>query len=220
MNDQKKLWEGDFGTEYAVRNKLDDDFMRPRIMFWENMMKNIYFVANSLPTSILEVGAGTGANLMAINAIYKHQLEGLIDPMYKLYATEVNVPSRDALIVNVPNVNVLADPDLNNYEGGQKELVYTSGVLIHTHPDKRMELMRPMFSISKRYIVCIEYFAPETRAIPYRGNNDQLWLDDYGSIWLDNFPLRLISYGFMWKKVTGLDNVTYWLFEKTNGVMH
>ena len=36
-----------------------------------------------------------------------------------------------------------------------------------------------------------------------------------GGFWLDHLPgLRVIAYGFSWKRLTGLDNLTWWLFEK------
>ena len=51
--------------------------------------------------------------------------------------------------------------------------------------------------------------------IPYRGHTDALWRRDYGSIWLDNFTdLHCQGAIFAWKRMTGLDNLTFWVFEK------
>ena len=56
---------------------------------------------------------------------------------------------------------------------------------------------------------------PET--IPYRGHTEALFKRDFGSFWLDCFPdLRVLDYGFFWKRLTGLDNLTWWLFEKSD----
>lgn len=216
MTDQEKLWKGEFGDEYALRNRLTDDFVRPRMFFWENTIKNLYHIGRGLPGNILEIGAGAGVNLHCINAIYKNQIGGPAAANFKLYATEVNEETAEAMQVNVPDVTLIQPKDLGEYEG-KMDFVFTAGVLIHVHPKHRINLMRQIYNASKKYIMCIEYFAPETRAIDYRGEKDALWLDDYGSLYLDNFPLRVINYGFAWKKVTGLDNVTYWIFEKTNG---
>jgi hypothetical protein len=87
--------------------------------------------------------------------------------------------------------------------------------LIHVPPDKILASMKEIHRCSKRWIVCAEYFAPEERELPYRGQRNALWLRDYGSLWLDNFPdLTCIATFFAWKRMTGLDNLTFWLFEK------
>ena len=51
--------------------------------------------------------------------------------------------------------------------------------------------------------------------VRYRGYDDMLYKRDYGSMMLDLFPdLHVIDYGFLWKRITDLDDVNYWLFEK------
>ena len=43
----------------------------------------------------------------------------------------------------------------------------------------------------------------------------RLFKRDFGGFWLDNFPdLQVVKYGFSWKRLTGLDNLTWWVFEK------
>ena len=65
------------------------------------------------------------------------------------------------------------------------------------------------------FIVCIEYFSAQPQEIVYRGVSEVLFKRDYGGFWVDQFPdLRLIDYGFLWQRATGLDNLTWWLFEK------
>ena len=91
----------------------------------------------------------------------------------------------------------------------------TSGVLVHIHPDNLLPSCKEIYRCSTRWIGCIEYFADKPETVPYRGNNDQLFKRDFGSLWLDNFPdLRTVAYGFAWRRLTGLDNVNWWLFEK------
>ena len=69
--------------------------------------------------------------------------------------------------------------------------------------------------VARRYIVCVEYFSDQPETIPYRGHSEVLFKRDFGSLWLDCFPdLRVLDYGFFWKRLTGLDNLTWWLFEK------
>ena len=71
------------------------------------------------------------------------------------------------------------------------------------------------YRVTRRYIVCIEYFSDKPEEIPYRGHDGVLFKRDFGGFWIDNFPdLETRDYGFVWKRVTGLDNLTWWVFEK------
>ena len=69
--------------------------------------------------------------------------------------------------------------------------------------------------MSRRYILCAEYFAREPEEVPYRGQTGLLFKRDFGSYWLDQYPVRHIANGFHWRRTTGIDDVTWWLFEKT-----
>ena len=94
-------------------------------------------------------------------------------------------------------------------------MAFTSGVLIHIHPDDLLDSMGEIHRVAKRYVVCIEYFSDKPEMIPYRGHDDRLFKRDFGSYYLDNFPdLSVVDYGFSWKRLTGLDNLTWWVFEK------
>ena len=72
-----------------------------------------------------------------------------------------------------------------------------------------------MYRVSNRYIVCIEYFSDKPEEIEYRGQSGMLWKRDFGSFWMEQHPdLKLLDYGFFWRRATGLDNLTWWLWEK------
>lgn len=205
-NQQIELWKGQWGDDYQKRNLLNDDEVNARIPFLSGILQLCYMNCNgAMPSSILEIGAGQGPNMAAFEKISLQ-----ISKPLKLYATEINDKARDALQQNVKSVEILNDiPSTPSVD-----LSFTYGVLIHTHPAHLRGLQDKIYKSSKRWIMCAEYFAPETRPIPYRGEKEALWLDDYGSKWVDNYPLRLLGYGFAWKKTTKLDNVTMWLFEK------
>lgn len=206
MTTQIELWKGPFGDLYQERNAPNEQEVMARYKMWDTFLRNIYHNTGIFPTSILEVGAGQGPNLMAIEKLSMD----LMKPI-KLYATEINEKARLKLMENVKDVEILHDIPKTEIA----DIVFTYGVLIHTHPALVRGLQQQMFDASSRYIICCEYFAPDIRPLVYRGEKDALWLDDYGSRWVDNFPLRILSYGFLWKKTTELDNVTFWLFEKT-----
>lgn len=206
MSQQIELWKGAFGDLYQERNAPSDTEIVQRVAMWDHLYKYVYTMCGAYPKSVLEVGAGQGPNLMAIE-----KLALIAGVPIKLYATEINEKARLKLSENVKDLEILADIPKEEFA----DLVYTYGVMIHTHPAHLRALQTKMYNASKRWLLCAEYFAPETRPVVYRGEKDALWLDDYGSHWLSNFPLRVVAYGFMWKKITGLDNITWWLFEKT-----
>jgi pseudaminic acid biosynthesis-associated methylase len=197
MQSVSELWTGQFGNDYTARNTSATLGARRKV--WEMILP-------SDCESVLEVGANTGLNLEAI---------GQFNPS-DLYACEPNQFARAELETILPSHHVTADyADKISFPDKVADLVFTCGVLIHVPPDKILASMKEIHRCSKRWIVCAEYFAPEERELPYRGQRNALWLRDYGSLWLDNFPdLTCIATFFAWKRMTGLDNLTFWLFEK------
>lgn len=206
MNNSETLWRGVFGDAYQERNQFSEEEANKRQQFLEGVYRVIYQNCGDYPKSVLEIGAGQGQNLRALE-----KLSIKIEKPIALFATEINEKAKLNLKENAKSVTLLEEiPKVKI-----ADLVFTYGVLIHTHPAHLRELLTKIYNCSNRWIMCVEYFSPTTRPIPYRGEKDALWLDDYGSHWLNNFPLRVIGYGFLWKKVTGLDNVTFWIMEKT-----
>lgn len=189
------LWTGAFGDDYTKRQM---DTHEARRYIWGEILP---FSSGS----ILEVGANVGANLAAI--------ESLGD--FTLFATEPNKQAFQQLISKgICATDNVAD-NLESYTDGMVDLVFTSGVLIHIPPEKLKASLSEIHRVAKRYIIAAEYFAPSEEMIPYRGHDNALWRRDYGSLYLDQFPdLRCISCTFAWKRTTGLDNLTIWVFEK------
>jgi pseudaminic acid biosynthesis-associated methylase len=202
---QIELWRGPFGDMYNKRNEVTEEEIKNRTIFWKGVLQNIYMhCSGAVPKSILEVGAGQGPNLIALRNIYKK-----MDVIVELYGTEVNENAKKKL-KEIKEVEVLDNIPATEC----MDLVFTYGVLIHTHPGHLYNLQKKIYNCSSRFIVCTEYFSPTSRPIPYRGENDALWADDYGGRWLDQFRLRVLGNGFCWKRTTGLDNVTVWMMEK------
>lgn len=203
MNVQTKFWKSAAGDDYATRNGFDFESLYARLRMWEKIWSHI---DRDPPRSILEVGANIGLNLRALEGITGAQR----------FATEPNESARVQLELSGIAERVTADTaDKLSFEDNSAELVFTSGVLIHVHPDKLLQSCQEIHRVSSRYILSIEYFSDKPEEIEYRGQKGLLWKRDFGSFWMDSFPeLRLISYGFEWKPVTKLDNLTWWLFEK------
>ena len=143
--DQTRFWRGEFGDKYTIRNSSKQIELGPRIELWETILGSLQ---DALPESILEVGANSGANLRAL----RHLSEA------ELFALEPNDLARKLLIDNgiAPTQNVLdgfaTSIDLPN---DAVELAFTSGVLIHVHPNNLEESCREIYRVASRYIVCI-----------------------------------------------------------------
>lgn len=209
-----KIWTEEFGDEYHERNAITPELLEARQKMWFNHLLTIWNCTNCIPNSICEIGAGNGINMLA--------LKKCIDDMkmpYELYAIEPNETARKMIKDHhQPSIGVYDAqlPDITIFNPGTFGLVFTSGVLIHIPRNDLLASMRTIYDLSSRFIICIEYFASEEREVNYRGHDGALWADDYGSKWLDNFPLRCFGFGFLWKRMTGLDNMTFWIFEKVN----
>ncbi|MEK9662643.1 MAG: pseudaminic acid biosynthesis-associated methylase [Alphaproteobacteria bacterium] len=206
-NDQVAFWRGTFGDEYADRNDASAEALASRTTMWRRILEPL----DAPPRSILEVGANIGLNMRALAALTDAEL----------HAVEPGAKAREILKAcgalppdHVVDSTAAALP----FDDGAVDMAFTSGVLIHIAPDDLLPACREMHRVSGRYIVCAEYFNPVPAEIEYRGHNGFLWKRDFGSFWLDNFAdLELVDYGFFWKRATGLDDLTWWLFDKTAG---
>lgn len=185
-----EAWKGDFGNEYTDRNKS----IKGRKQMWEKVIWSL----PTHPRSILEVGANRGLNLDILSKIIKARLIGL-EPN-ELARSKIQFESIAGHSERIP------------LEDNSIEMVFTYGVLIHI-PDIKKSCDE-IYRISSKYIVCVEYFNDTLVEIPYRGQSGMLWKQDFGKFWMDNYDLSLLDYGFFWKPVTGLDNLTFWIFEK------
>jgi len=202
---QSNLWRGRFGDDYIDRNPVSPDSVQAATMLWAQILLRLQ---GERPRSILEVGANVGINLCA--------LRGLSDA--RLFALEPNASARRRLV----EASILpAEQILDGLAGSiplgdaSMDLVFTRGVLIHIHPQDLLASCREIHRVARRYIVSIEYFAANPEELNYRNQSSALFKRDFGAFWLDHFrDLRVIDYGFAWQRLTGLDNLTWWVFEK------
>ena len=196
MNQQIEAWEGELGNAYIERN--GDKTIQSRIAMWRRILRDI------TPETILEVGANIGLNIRALRKVTEA----------KLLAVEPNNAARRVL-KTVTDDAYDGTADKLWLANDTVNLVATCGVLIHIHPDDLADACAEMYRVSNRYIVCIEYFSDKPEEIEYRGQSGLLWKRDFGSFWMEQHPdLKLLDYGFFWRRATGLDNLTWWLWEK------
>lgn len=202
---QEALWRNDFGDDYVDRNAVSDAHLAALTTNWALVMRSM---AARRPKTIFEGGANIGLNLRA--------LRRLTDARF--IALEPNAKARQRLVDDgIVAPGDIKDGLLNKIDlpNDSVDLSFTSGVLIHVPPADLLASCRELVRISKRYVVAIEYFAAQPTEVPYRGHTEALFKRDFGAFYLENFPfLRVLDYGFAWKPLTGLDNLTWWVFEK------
>jgi pseudaminic acid biosynthesis-associated methylase len=203
---QEALWRGEFGDAYVERNAARPAYLAALTRYWSRILQ---VTEGAPPTQVLEVGANIGLNLRALSRITTAEL----------HAVEPNARAREVLIRDeVLPADRLTDgiAAATGLETGAYDFAFTSGVLIHIHPRDLLASCREVHRVTRRYLACIEYFSDTEQEVPYRGLGEALFKRDFGGFYLDNFPdLRLLDYGFAWKRATGMDNSTWWLFEKT-----
>lgn len=202
---QLKLWKGEFGNDYTKRNNLTSVKEEEAEIVFKRILGNLKL------NSVLEVGSNIGINLSGIrNALGKD-----VD----LFALE---PSEEAFkeIINNSNINLKQGFNCDCFNIPLKDnsidLVFTNGVLIHINP-KDLELaMSEIVRVSKKYVLCSEYFSVNDEEIIYKGKKGYLFKEDFGKHYLKKFPnLKLVSYGFLWgEEFSNFDNLNWWLFEK------
>lgn len=196
MSQPLEVWVGEFGDSYIERN--GDKTIQSRAAMWRRILRDI------TPGTILEVGANIGLNIRALQKVTGA----------RLLAVEPNNAARRVL-KTVTDDAYDGTADKLWLANDTVNLVATCGVLIHIHPDDLADACAEMYRVSNRYIVCIEYFSDKPEEIEYRGQSGMLWKRDFGSFWMEQHPdLKLLDYGFFWKRATGLDNLTWWLWEK------
>lgn len=197
MNDQEKLWAGEFGNAYHERNKKQF-----RLEFWLEVLRKIN---DQQIKSVLEVGAGKGDNLNTLRTLY---------PDARYAAIEINAKACESMrdqgitVFNCPSTSL-------NTINPKQDLVISRGFLIHIPEQDLSATLRLLFTSSARYIFIGEYYSPQRREIPYRGYVDALWADDYVGRMMELYPgkLTVVDTGFAYHK-TGGDDLTWFLLEK------
>jgi pseudaminic acid biosynthesis-associated methylase len=202
---QLEAWTGAFGQAYLERNcNTDEADMGPRTACWSNVVRSM----PEAPASILEVGSNIGRNLVALGRLCEaelHAVEPFEDAFSQLAGT---VGDR---LTSSHNCTGFELP----FEDNSIDFVFTSGVLIHIAPADLPRIMSEVVRVSKRYVLCNEYFAKSPEEIQYRGHQGLLFKRDFGRYYTEQWPaLKPLNTGFFWLGNSPFDDTTWWLFEK------
>ncbi len=183
--EQLRTWTTDFGREYTDRNTLSVDEMDAAFGRQFGIRKSEIFRdlvgPSRLPTGrALEVGCNIGLQLQLLRRGNPGlELHGLEPQPYALARAKELSPE-----VQFHHGNAFALP----FPDQSFDLVMTHGVLIHIHPGDLPKAIREIHRVSRRYILCHEYYAPETVAIRYHGQDGLLWKTDFAKRYREECP--------------------------------
>ncbi len=199
-------WKGDFGDDYTKRRHCDKDLVN---RIGETLFRLLTNIGVGPSSSLLEVGSNMGYNLIGL---------ALSGWKGKLYAVEPNQKAYRELLEHSKGLIekvYSADGSLLPFNDRSIDLVFTSGVLIHVHPERLKKVCSEIFRVSSQYILCMEYFSSTPDDQVYREKSGLLFKRDFGRYYLELFPsLELVDYGFLWSKVVPFDDLNWWLFKK------
>lgn len=194
--DQEKAWAGNFGDAYNIRSPGNEE--ANRVMFRSIFPKP--------PQSIIEFGAGTGANLRAL----RHLI-----PSAELAAIEVNESAAKQIQSTIPTADVFNTSVLNWEPERTWELAFTKGLLIHIPPEYLEKVYEKLYRASRDLILIAEYYNPTPVTVLYRGESAMLWKRDFAGEMMDRFNLALVDYGFVYHRDPySQDDITWVLLQK------
>jgi pseudaminic acid biosynthesis-associated methylase len=200
-NEQQIFWKEKYSKEYIDKNS--NYALEGGIKCWSKMLERTEQV-----NSILECGSNIGKNINLLNHILPSAAKSIIEISKDAYK----------IVTSKYEINLAFNGSILESSFKEKfDLVFTMGVMIHIHPNDLLDNMKKMFDYSSRYILMGEYFNRTPVMIEYHGEKDKLFKRDFGKLFIENFPAKLIDYGFLWGHLydnAGFDDITYWLFEK------
>ena len=168
---------------------------------WSNMLRAAHSIS-----SIRELGCNIGLNLVALNKL---------NPDISLSGIEINEEAaKKANEFDIANIKV--GSILEPIKDVSVDLTFTVCVLIHINPEKLNNVYRNLVNGSSRYVLVAEYYNPVPTKINYRGHEDRLFKRDFAGDLIDNYNLKLIDYGFIYKRdnFSPQDDINWFLLEK------
>ena len=203
MNEQQNFWANDYAEDYIKKNSQFDRLLGTEV--WQKMLAKTDEIE-----SVLECGCNIGRNIGLLSEVL---------PMAKVSIIEISKPAFDFCTQHYEIDQAFNDSiEQVNFEK-TFNLVFVMGVLIHIYPDNLLKVMHKIYDFSNKYILLGEYFNRTPMMLKYQGKEDKLFKRDFGRLFIENFSVTLVDYGFLWGHIydsAGFDDITWWLFEKKN----
>lgn len=188
-NEQITQWAGEFGKQYTDRNTLSPDELdleyRKRYGTTRTEMNGLLLNEIDPPTSILEVGCNVGNQLLLLQKMGCRELYGIELQNYALRILRIRSRAIEVAQGTVSRIPCQSE---------RFDLVFSSGLLIHVHPNNLEAALRELYRCSRRYISGFEYYAEECSEVTYREHRSLLWKADFARMYLERFrDLELIK---------------------------
>lgn len=202
-SEQEKFWAKTYAYEYIDKNSKFDHNLGSQV--WEHMLRK----TNGNLENYLELGCNIGRNIEQLKLAFPKAHPSIV---------EISEPAFNFVTSHHKFKSAFNGSILNSdLEKESFSLVFTIGVLIHINPDQLIAHMAKIHSYSKKYILIGEYFNRTPVSIEYQGEEEKLFKRDFGKLFIENFDVKLLDYGFLWGHIydkAGFDDITWWLFEK------
>ncbi len=202
MNEQQNFWSQEYADDYRKKNSSFN--LEKGIKGWAEMLRKGTDIA-----SVLECGCNIGRNINFLNYLLPDAKKSIIEISPEAYHFVTQQYAIDRSF-NGPIVEA-------DFAPASFDLTFTSGVLIHIHPDDLLNNMKQLYALSSKYVLMGEYFNRTPVMIEYQGQQNKLFKRDFGKMFMENFDVKLVDYGFLWGQIyddAGFDDFTWWLFEK------
>jgi len=185
-NQQIRRWRGAFGEAYTERNAsivgVTEEQYKQNFGLSRSDLNELFLDDLNRDLRILEVGTNVGIQLELLERLGFENLYG-IDIQHKA----ILEAHRQRPKFNIIEGNVLDIPFKSDFF----DLVFTSGLLIHVHPDDIDKALQEIVRCTRRYVWGFEYYSDEYEEVRYRENDNLLWKTDFARLYLENFDLEL-----------------------------
>lgn len=186
---QLEKWTGEFGQSFTDRNNLTLEEMDTRYTrdfgVSRSVMNREFLDQLPRDSRILEVGANIGNQLLYLQAMGFTNLWGLEPAEYSL----------DLARQRAPGMNLVKGTAFDlPFKDQWFDVVFTSVVLIHVHPEDLPKVLAEIHRCTRRYVWGFENHAQTLTEVLYRGNRNMQWKRDFAKAYLDQFPgLKLVK---------------------------
>ena len=137
--------------------------------------ENIWTEYTKENESSSESGCNIGYNLSSFDSSFDVTGVDLND--YALQKAKENFPS-----FNFYKSNIIDLP----FENDEFDFIFTRGVLIHINKNDIQKVLSELSRISSKWIMNIEYFGLDGKAIEWKRGNDLLWYRNMKELWEKN----------------------------------
>jgi len=173
MNIKQKTWGGEFGDKYTKRNKDLSNFEYKD----GDRLSIVHSFFYDIPrdASILEIGCNSGNMVQILHDMGFTNITGI----------DINKSAIDTVSEKFPEYEFIHSSIELFQMRRTYDLVFTSGVLIHIHPDNLPKVIEKMKALSKKWIFGFEYHSLKEEAINYSLG---CWSRDYPNLF--NLPIK------------------------------